>query len=127
MVGSTYISDPRVWKSFYQNMIEGTLKYKKRSPRQVGGGIGNMYHHKRHIMPVSPPANDKPEHVIGTEVTPMAAIEERARSEFKDAVKEDAPRVPIKTKKRKIAVSTKGKAKGATSNKKRKSLLKMCI
>lgn len=125
MVGSTYISDPRVWGTFYHNMLNGKFKPEKSKNRQVGGGIGGMYSNKPLMVPVKTRVDDseKTKQTV-KEVTPTAAIEERAKSEFKDAVKKDAPRVPIKAKKRKRKAIKRKTTKRATSNKRRKVVKK---
>ena len=41
-VGTTYVSDPRVWKSFYQNMIDGKFNPGHYRGHNNGSGIANM-------------------------------------------------------------------------------------
>lgn len=53
MVRSAYVSDPRVWKSFYHNMIEGKFKPERYKTRQIGGGISGMYSNKPYMIPVT--------------------------------------------------------------------------
>lgn len=98
-MGSTYVSDPRVWKTFYQNMLDGQFRPGKYRGRQTGGGIGNMYSRKPYMIPVNPHLSSKEsnEQVVGKHVTPMAAVEERAKVEMKEAIKENVPHVPEKT------------------------------
>ncbi|KAJ8321129.1 hypothetical protein KUTeg_001324 [Tegillarca granosa] len=125
MVGSTYISDPDTWKTFYHNMING--KFKRGKSNQVGGGIGGMYSNKPYMIPISQYKSEtiqKPLPMIGNEVSPIAAIEERAKSEFKDAIKDEAPRVPIKSRKRKRNISPRKTVKQATSKKRKKQYRK---
>ena len=44
MLGSMYVPDPAVWRSFYENMIEGKLNPGRYRGRQIGGGgIAGMY------------------------------------------------------------------------------------
>ena len=40
MLGSMYVSDPTVWRSFYKNMIEGKFNPGQYRGRQTGGGGG---------------------------------------------------------------------------------------
>lgn len=125
MVGSTYISDPDTWKTFYHNMING--KFKRGKSNQVAGGIGGMYSNKPYMIPISQYKSEtiqKPLPMIGNEVSPIAAIEERAKSEFKDAIKDEAPRVPIKSRKRKRNISPRKTVKQATSKKRKKQYRK---
>lgn len=119
MVGSTYVSDPRIWKSFYTNMIDGKFNPGHYQGRQTGGGIANMYAKKPYMVPVNPHVTIKPEEkvVVGNKVTPVAAMEERAKSQLKNAIKGDMPHVPltIKGKTPKIPVSLKRPAKKISS------------
>ena len=97
MVGTTYVSDPRVWKSFYKNMIDGKFNPGYYRGRQSGCGIANMYSKKPYMIPVNPHVTTEPEQkiVVGKEVTPTAAVEDRARSEFNEAIQDGSPHVPI--------------------------------
>ena len=97
MVGTTYVSDPRVWKSFYKNMIDGKFNPSYYRGRQSGGGIANMYSKKPYMIPVNPHVTKEPEQklVVGKEVTSTAAVEDRARSEFNEAIQDGSPHVPI--------------------------------
>jgi hypothetical protein len=100
MMGSTYVSDPRVWKSFYRNMVDGHFRPGKYRGRQTGGGIGGMFSKKPYMIPVNPhlASTESPDKkVVGKHVTPMAAVEERAKSELKNAIKEKIPHVSEKT------------------------------
>ena len=51
------------------------------------------------MIPVNPHLSSKEsnEQVVGKHVTPMAAVEERAKVEMKEAIKENVPHVPEKT------------------------------
>jgi hypothetical protein len=62
MMGSTYVSDPRVWNSFYKNMMDGQFRPGKYRDRQTGGGIGGMFSKKPYMIPVNP-------HLASTEST----------------------------------------------------------
>ena len=96
-MGSTYVSDPRVWKIFYQNMLDGQFRPIKYRGRQTGGWIGNMYSKKLYMISVNPHLSSKEstEQVVGKHVTPMAAVEERAKVEMKEAIK-NTPREDYK-------------------------------
>ena len=119
MVGTTYVSDPRVWKSFYQNMIDGKFHPGYYRGRQSGGGIANMYTKKPYMVPVNRHVTIEPEQkiVVGKEVSPTAAAEDRARSEFKEAIQDGAPHVPlaIKGSKSKHSFSSQPAAKRSSS------------
>ena len=119
MVGTTYVSDPRVWKSFYQNMIDGKFHPGYYRGRQSGGGIANMYAKKPYMVPVNRHVTIEPEPkiVVGKEVSPTAAAEDRARSEFKEAIQDGAPHVPltIKGSKSKHSFSSQPAAKRSSS------------
>ena len=41
--GLHLVSDSRVWKTFYQNILDGQFRPGKYRGRQTRGGIGNMY------------------------------------------------------------------------------------
>ena len=124
MVGTTYVSDPRVWKSFYKNMIDGKFNPGYYRGRQSGGGIANMYAKKPYMVPVNPHVTKEPEQklVVGKEVTLTAAVEDRARSEFKEAIQDEAPHVPlaIKGSKSKYSFSSQPAAKRSSSLNSRK-------
>lgn len=122
MVGSTYISNPEAWKDFYHKMTTGTLKTDKYKGHQVGGGISGMYSNKPYMIPIRLHTAENKSKETVKEITPTAADEARAQSEFNDAVKNDAPRVPIKGKKRKRKVSSKKTTKRETSQKKKKAV-----
>ena len=124
MVGTTYVSDPRVWKSFYKNMIDGKFNPGYYRGRQSGGGIANMYAKKPYMVPVNPHVTKEPEQklVVGKEVTLTAAVEDRARSEFKEAIQDEAPHVPlaIKGSKSKYSFSSQPAVKRSSSLNSRK-------
>jgi len=123
-----YVSDPRVWKSFYKNMMDGKFDPHRYRGRQKGGaGIGGLYTKKPYMIPVDPHVTREPEEekvVVGKQVTPVAAAEERAKSELKDAVKEKVPHVSvkktIKAKKRARSLSSKKSVKRTISRVKHK-------
>lgn len=129
MVGTTYVSDPRVWKSFYQNMIDGKFNPGYYRGRQSGGGIANMYAKKPYMVPVNPHVTTEPEQkiVVGKEVTPTAAVEDRARSEFKETIQDGAPHVPLGIKRQKpkqVVISRPAAKLRSSPNYKTKKLTK---
>lgn len=46
MSGSTYVSTPRIWKTFYKQMRPGKLNLRSFKGRHSGGGIAGMYSKK---------------------------------------------------------------------------------
>ena len=100
MVGSTYISDPRVRKSFYKNMIDGKFNPGSYRGSQVGGGIANMYSKKPYMIPVNRHVTTEPEKtvVVGKTISATEAVEERAKSELKDAIHDYQPPVTVNIK-----------------------------
>lgn len=122
-MGSRYVSDPGVWKSFYKNMMNGKFHPTQYRGRQSGGGIAGMYAKKPYMIPVNPHVSHEQDSntVVGKHVTPVAAVEERAKSEMKEAIKEKSPHVPIKGRKRRRSVSSKGARRGVTSKSRERS------
>uniref|UniRef100_A0A8W8MMJ6 Uncharacterized protein n=1 Tax=Magallana gigas TaxID=29159 RepID=A0A8W8MMJ6_MAGGI len=61
--------------------------------------IGGMFSKKPYMIPVNPHLSQKEpvDQVVGKHVTPMAAVEERAKEEMKEAIKEKIPHVSEKT------------------------------
>ena len=96
-----YVSDPTVWRSFYENMIEGKFNPGQYRGRQRGGGgIAGMYANKPYMIPVNPHATQEPEEkvIVGKQVSPVTAVEERANSDLKDAIQDNKPHIPISLK-----------------------------
>ena len=125
MLGSMYVSDPTVWRSFYENMIEGKFNPGQYRGQQTGGGgIAGMYAKKPYMIPVNPHITSEPEEkvVVGKQVSPVTAMEERAKSDLKDAIEDNKPHVPISIKGTNIDKSTSVKLSTAkvTSTRKRK-------
>lgn len=127
MLGSMYVSDPTVWRSFYKNMIEGKFNPGQYRGRQTGGGSGiaGMYAKKPYMIPVNPHVTPEPEEkvVVGKQVSPVTAVEERAKSDLKDAIEDNKPHIPITIKGTKVAKSASVKlstAKRTSTQKKRK-------
>lgn len=87
MSGFTNMSDPRIRKSIYKYMTAGKLNLCCFNGRQSGGGIAGMYSKKPFMIPVNPHTTEEKTNeihvfsssVVGKQVTPMAAVEERAK------------------------------------------------
>ena len=125
MLGSMYVSDPTVWRSFYENMIEGKFNPGQYRGRQRGGGgIAEMYAKKPYMIPVNPNATQEPEEkvTVGKQVSPVTAVEERAKSDLKDAIQDNKPHIPISIKGTNTikTVSVKLSTAKVTSTRKRK-------
>ena len=126
MLGSMYVSDPTVWRSFYENMIEGKFNPGQYRGRQRGGGgIAGMYSKKPYMIPVNPHATQEPEEkvIVGKQVSPVTAVEERAKSDIKDAIQDNKPHIPISIKGTntiKTVSVNPAAAKAASTQKKRK-------
>ena len=136
MNSMTYISDPKIWEAFYKNMAEKKFNPYKYKPKQIGRG---MKKRKSYVIPIRPHSQLEKANIV-PQVTPVAAVEERAKSEhFKD-VKNNVPFVKvskgikrpsqhssvISSKKLKASASpaTKKKKKKKTSALKKKSVTK---
>lgn len=93
MNSQTYVSDPRIWESFYKNMAEKKFNPYKYKQQQIGKGVRS---YKSYVIPLRPHSQLKSEEEgTSTHVTPVAAVEERAKVEhFKD-VKEGVPFVRV--------------------------------
>ena len=59
-----------------------------------------MYAKKPYMIPVNPHATQEPEEkvIVGKQVSPVTAMEERAKSDLKDAIEDNKPHVPISIK-----------------------------
>lgn len=92
----TYVFDPRIWKTFYKNMSDGQFNPRNYKGRQSGSGIAGMYSKKSYMIPVNPHITvEEPKEIVGKQVTPIAAVEERAKGELKDEMRENIPHVPV--------------------------------
>ncbi|KAL5020597.1 hypothetical protein ScPMuIL_002322, partial [Solemya velum] len=94
-----YVSDPERWRVFYEDLLGGKIDTKQYRPNQKGG------RRKPYVIPVS-------------RITPMEAVENRAKVELREAVREGEPHVPLqKTIKgtstpRVLSLASKRKANG---------------
>ena len=97
MNGSTYISDPSIWKKFYKNMTGGKFNPYNYRNKQRGGGIANMYSTKPYMIPVNPHIEEEQDVkiVVGKNVTPTEAVEDRSKAEYVETVKAQQPHVPV--------------------------------
>lgn len=121
MNSQTYVSDPRLWEAFYKNMAEKKFNPYKYKPKQMGRG---MRKYKPYVIPLRPHSQlESVEHT--TQVTPVAAVEERAKMEHAKDVKEGVPFVKvlksIKRKHSQSSVIPSKKAKTSTSSTRRRS------
>ncbi|KAL5015214.1 hypothetical protein ScPMuIL_009484, partial [Solemya velum] len=71
-----YVSDPERWRVFYEDLLGGKIDTKQYRPNQKGG------RRKPYVIPVS-------------RITPMKAVENRAKVELREAVREGEPHVPL--------------------------------
>lgn len=119
MNSKTYISDPKMWEVFYKNMAEKKFSPYKYKPRQIGRGMRKQNSYAIPIRPHSQLDNQI------AQVTPVAAVEERAKTEHLKDVKEGVPYVKvtkgIKRPSGHSPVIPSKKLKPATSNYKKKS------
>jgi hypothetical protein len=120
MNSQTYVSDPKIWEAFYKNMAEKKFNPYKYKPRQIGRGMKNR---KSYVIPIRPHSQLESQQ-IPTQVTPMAAVEERARIEHTNDVEKGIPHVNvqkgIKGNRKQPSVSPLKELKRLTSPKKKK-------
>ena len=59
-----------------------------------------MYAKKPYMIPVNHHALQEPEEkvIVGKQVSPVTAVEERAKSDLKDAIQDNKPHIPISIK-----------------------------
>lgn len=92
MNSQTYVSDPRLWEAFYKNMTEKKFNPYKYKPKQIGRGVKS---YKSYVIPLRPHSQLESEQHTNTLMTPVAAVEERAKVEHAKDVKEGAPFVKV--------------------------------
>lgn len=96
MSGPTYVSDPRIWKTFYKNMVDGNFNPRSYKGRQSGSGIAGIYSRKPYMIPVNAHTTvEEPKEIFGKQVTPMVAVEERAKKDLKEEMRDNVPHVPV--------------------------------
>lgn len=92
MNSQTYVSDPRIWEAFYKNMAEKKFNPYKYKPKQIGRGTKR---HRSYVIPLRP--HSQLESTVNTaHVTPVAAVEERAKAEHANDIKEGVPFVKVR-------------------------------
>ena len=110
-----YVSHPKLWSNVYGQYTE--KKVHKRKRKQGGKGLRGNRNKMTYIIPPRPQTEERKQGV--QLVSPVAAIEERAKSEYKTEKKEKAPRVKLdksrKTGAGKKPGSRKKKIAGSTS------------
>ena len=95
MSGSTYVSDPRLWKTFYQNILEGKFNPQSYKRRQSGGGIAGMYSKKPYMISVNTHTPvEESKGVLSKRMTPMEVVEERAKEDLREEIRQNVPHVP---------------------------------
>lgn len=87
----TYVSDPRIWEAFYENMAEKKFNPYRYKPKQIGRGVKS---YKSYVIPLRNHSQLESEE-NSTQVTPVAAVEERAKVEHAKDVKEGVPFVKV--------------------------------
>lgn len=101
MYGPTYISNPALWEQFRHTREGENFIPSVGRKNQRGGGILNQ--RKAYMIPV------KPQHSKAEikQITPVAAEQERALSDLKEAIRNEEPHMPLKKKKIKRKKSTR--------------------
>ena len=122
MYGPTYISNPALWEQFRHTREGENFIPSVGRKNQSGGGILNQ--RKAYMIPV------KPQHSKAEikQITPVAAEQERALSDLKEAIRNEEPHMPLKKKKikrkksiSKASRSTTGKRRGRVQRGKKKT------
>lgn len=122
MAGPTYISNPSLWEQFKH--VDSGENFIPMIPRKSQRGGGIFFKRKAYMVPVKP-SMPRPPNI--QQVTPVAADEERAASDLKEAMRNDEPHMPLKKqqiKRRKKATSIRNrssaKGKGRFQKKKQR-------
>lgn len=87
MNSQTYISDRKLWEAFYKNVAEKKVSPYKYKPKQIGRGMRKQ---KSYIIPFRPHSQLESVNPV-SQVTPVADVEERAKSERQKDIKEGVP------------------------------------
>jgi hypothetical protein len=78
-----------------KNMLEGIFKPQSFKGRQSVGGIAGMYTKKPYMIPVNPYTTiEESIEVQGKSVTPMAPVEERAKGDLNEEIRQNVPHIP---------------------------------
>lgn len=126
MNSQTYVSDPRLWEAFYKNMAEKKFNPYSYKPKQIGRG---RKRHRSYVIPLRPHSQLEST-VNSTHVTPIAAVEERAKTEHANDIKEGVPSVKVHSKSIKrpcsgsSVIPTKKRKTAARSNQRQKKKTK---
>lgn len=92
MAGPTYISNPALWPAQFHNTDEGENFIPMiRRKSQRGGGILNR--RRAYMISVRAPSLPKPDI---QQVSPVAAEQERAMSEFNESMRNNELHMPLK-------------------------------
>lgn len=77
-------------------MVDGNFNPRSYKGRQPGNGIAGMYSKKPYTIPVNPHITvEEPKEIFGKQVTPMVAVEERAKEDLKEEMRDNVPHVPV--------------------------------
>lgn len=77
-------------------MVDGNFNPRSYKGRQSGSGIAGMYSKKPYMIPVIPHLTvEEPKEIFGKQVTPMVALEERAKEDLKEEMRDNVPHVPV--------------------------------
>ena len=95
MNSQTYVSDPSLWDTFYKNIANkkfNPYKLRKNKIRQIGRGLHGQFKGS-YIITVNPSVvkEEGKKTIPTTLVTPVAAAEEKALSEYKEEKKNQKP------------------------------------
>ena len=122
MNSQTYVSDPRMWEIFYKNMAEKKFNPYRYKPKQIGRGVKS---YKSYVIPLRPHSQLESVQQTSTQMTPVTAVEERAKIEHAKDVKEGVPFVKvqgsIKRPRSQSSVIPAKKSKRTTSQRKKSS------
>lgn len=89
-----YVSDPRIWEQAFKDLSSGKINpYVYNRQPQTGRGLGGRYSSTFHV-PVKAPEKIV---VPVKQITPTAAVAERAKSDLKKEKKENVPHVDPKS------------------------------
>lgn len=87
---SLYVSDPKMWEQAFKDLSSGKINpYTYYRPLQSGRGIGGRYSSSFHVPVKAPEKSGVPV----KQITPVAAVAERAKSDLKREKRESIPHV----------------------------------
>lgn len=118
-----YILNPKLWKTFYANMMKDQINPYVYNGKQRGGGITNMYSKKSFMIPVNEYAKEIEKIVVGDQITPVEAVEQRAQVNLNEAIQEEKTHIPTDIRSRNqihdISMKQARKRRGSTLKKKK--------